>query len=173
MKLTNDQQKTVIESLKQHGTYAMAAKAAGISTDTLRDYRKRNPSFNAKCEECLNVGKKTVGDNALTVIESIAFGKDSSEKGRLTAAAMLANWAVDGFRGVQRTEGRVEHNVHVVTNIPRPSYDAPIITLKPQDVKLLPPVDQKRAYLARYMRGYRARKKAEKKAAGKADITVS
>jgi hypothetical protein len=63
---------------------------------------------------------------------------------------------------VTHTEGKIDHNVRVVTAIPRPQYDKGQI-IEATEVKMLPPVDQNRLAYNAYMRDYRTKKKEEVK----------
>jgi len=160
MSLTQEQRKQALESLKEHGTMVMAAKAANTSTWTLRHEMKRSPYFKKQIEEARDSGRTQVGDNALTMIETIAFNKDTPVQTRLTANLALCNAFVPGFKGVTHTEGKIDHNVRVVTAIPRPQYNQ---VVEAQEVKLLPPVDQSRLAHNLYMRNFMRNKRAKEK----------
>jgi len=162
MRLTEEQKAKALMSLKEHGTMVEAAKEVGCSTYNIREEMKRSLVFKSRVEEAREQGKSSVGDKALTVIEIIAFGENSSEKGKLTAAAMLANAFIPGFRGVSHTESKIQHNINVVTSVPRPEYKE-VITVEP---KLLPSAEERLEAQRIYQRNYKRKKKVEKMGKG-------
>jgi hypothetical protein len=162
MALSKEQQAKVLDALKVHGTYVAAAKAINIHTAALYQERKRNKNFGALCNTAIEEGKASVGDKALSIIQDIAFGPSAKDQQRLTAALALANAFIPGFRGISKTEGHIQHDIKVITSIPRPQYkDTPAIE---GEYKQLPsPEDPRkekhRAHMREYMRNKRARGK--------------
>jgi hypothetical protein len=159
MPLSKDQTTKVLDALKEHGTYAMAAQAIGTSTSHLYQERKRSKKFRLQCDKAIEQGKTTVADKALSIIQDIALGDKSKDQQRLIAALALANAFIAGFRGVSKTEGHVKHDINVITSVPRPNYQVPL-AIEGEYKQLPPPVDSRkekhRAYMREYMRNKRA-----------------
>ncbi len=150
--LSPDQQRIIISSLMQYGTFMKAAKDALTTTPILQQYRKQHPKFSRLCQDAISSGKESVGDNALTVIQGIAFGKDTKDQQRLVAAMSLANAFVPGFKGTTHVEGRIQHNVQVSSLVPRPPYiqgqciDVTPKMLEQPSTPKLSPIEKRRLY---------------------------
>ncbi len=52
-KFTAEQRFRYVEQLKGHGNKTRAAAACGIAAETVRQARKKDPTFNDECEEAL------------------------------------------------------------------------------------------------------------------------
>jgi hypothetical protein len=63
-------------------------------------------------------------DEARALVRDYMRGKFmKTDRNRLTAAIALLNAYEPGFKGVTTVKGSVDHNVRVITAVPRPKYD--------------------------------------------------
>ena len=124
MKITTDQKEAAIEALREHGTMQYASKISGIAVRTLNLEMTRSAIFKKRVLEARAEGKTNIADKAVELIKSYAYGenKEKTDRNRLTAAIALANAYEPGFRGTTTIQGRVEHDVRVITAVPRPNY---------------------------------------------------
>ena len=124
-KLTSEQKNKVLEALREFGTLLAAAKAGGVTKQQLNSELKKSAILRKRVNEAKILGKQNIADNALSVIMSYAYGNSSekTDRNKLTAAIALANAFEPGFRGTSKVEGKIEHDVRVITAIPRPRYD--------------------------------------------------
>ena len=124
MGITSNQKETAIEAIRELGTLKAGAAVAGMDVKTLRAERKRSAVFDRRVKDALEEGHTNLADNAVQLIIDYANGVyEKTDRNRLTAAIALANWAQPGFRGTTNVQGKVEHNVRVITAVPRPKYD--------------------------------------------------
>jgi len=77
------------------------------------------------CTKCH--GTKTINDGRCPQCKGTGL-LEKTDRNRLTAAMALANAYEPGFRGTTNVQGRIDHNVRVITAVPRPKY----IENKPQ-----------------------------------------
>ena len=124
-KITTDQKEAAIEAMREHGTMQYGAKIAGVSVRTLNNEMRRSAIFKKRVEEARAEGKSNIADKAIELIKSYAYGENTekTDRNRLTAAIALANAYEPAFRGTTIIQGRVEHNVRVISAVPRPKYD--------------------------------------------------
>ena len=131
--ITHDEKETAIDALREHGTMQYASKVCGISVRTLNEEMRRSEVFKRRVLEARAEGKINIADRAIDLIKSYAYGevdKKDTDRNRLTAAIALANAYEPGFRGTTNVQGKIEHDVRVITAVPRPKYlDTPKITL--------------------------------------------
>ncbi len=124
-KITHDQKETAIEALREHGTMQYASKICGVSVRTLNEEMRRSEVFRRRVIEARTEGKMNMADNAIELIKSYAYGeydKKETDRNRLTAAIALANAYEPGFRGTTMIQGKIEHDIKVITSVPRPHY---------------------------------------------------
>lgn len=123
-KINHDVKETCIAALREHGTMEYAAKVCGVSVRTLNEEMRRSEIFKRRVLEARAEGKTNLADKAIELIKSYAYGenKEKTDRNRLTAAIALANAYEPGFRGVSQVQGRIEHNVRIITAVPRPRY---------------------------------------------------
>ncbi len=122
--ITSEQKELALEAIKEHGTLQAGAKAAGISIKTLNEEKKRSEIFKKRIIEALQEGRGRLADNARQLVIDYMMGKYSkTDRNQLTAAIALLNAYEPGFRGTTRVEGRIEHDIRVVSAVPRPRYD--------------------------------------------------
>lgn len=123
-RIDTDQKESCLEAIKVYGTIKSAAKVVGISPQTIRKEMKRSAIFRRKVEEAMEDSKFEIRDDALTETRKLAtpeYNKDV--RSRLTANLALLNWVEPGFRGATQVQGRIEHDIRVITAVPRPRYD--------------------------------------------------
>uniref|UniRef100_A0A6M3IF73 Uncharacterized protein n=1 Tax=viral metagenome TaxID=1070528 RepID=A0A6M3IF73_9ZZZZ len=130
-KLDHQKKEEVIAALRHHGTLRYASKVCGISVRTLNEEMRRSSIFKARVDEARIEGKTNMGDEQLDFIHSVAAGEVEVKMPRLTAALSIANWSVPGFRGTTQVQGKIDHDVRVITAVPRPKYKVEIEN-KPQ-----------------------------------------
>ena len=123
-KITHDQKEAAIEAMREHGTMQYGAKIAGVSVRTLNEEMRRSEVFKRRVEEARAEGKVNIADKAIEMIKLYASGELlKTDRNVLTANIALANAYEPGFRGTTIIQGRVEHDVRVITAVPRPKYD--------------------------------------------------
>ncbi len=141
-KMTHEAKELALEVIKSEGTMLAAAKAVGVIVRTLNNEMNRSEVFKRRVLAAREEGYRNIADKAVERIKEYAFvPPDKTDRNVLTAAIALANWAQPGFRGVTTVQGRVDHDVRVITAVPRPKYDVVIEENKPQ--KLLANVKDK------------------------------
>jgi len=124
MRLTHDQKEQVLAGMRLLGTKKAGATAAGITVEKVNAEIKRSAVFKKRANEALQTGKSNLADNALEVISTYALNPPpKTDRNQLTAAIALANAFIPGFRGAQTVQGKIDHDVRVITGIPRPKYD--------------------------------------------------
>jgi len=124
MKLNHDQKEQALAGMRLLGTKKAGATAAGITVEKLNAEIKRSAVFKKRANEALQTGKSNLADNALEVISTYALNPPpKTDRNQLTAAIALANAFIPGFRGAQTVQGKIDHDVRVITGIPRPKYD--------------------------------------------------
>ena len=128
-KLTHDIKETCIEALKTHGTMQYASGVCGVSVRTLNEEMRRSEIFKRRVLEARAEGKVNIADKAIELIKSYAYGefdKKETDRNRLTAAIALANAYEPGFRGQTVIQGRIDHDVRVISAVPRPNYNVQV-----------------------------------------------
>ncbi len=141
MRITHDAKETAIEAIKVNGTMKAGAEAAGVSVRTLNEEMRRSAIFKRRVLEAREEGKRNVADNAIDRIKEYAFNPPlKTDRNVLTAAIALANAYEPGFRGTTNVQGKIEHDVRVITAVPRPNYNIEIT--KPEIKALDKPPDK-------------------------------
>ena len=132
-KLDHQKKEECIEALRYHGTMAYASKIIGVSVRTLNEEMRRSEIFKRRVIEARAEGKSNIADRAIELIKSYAYGENTekTDRNRLTAAIALANAYEPGFRGTTNVQGKIDHDVRVITAVPRPKYKVEIEN-KPQ-----------------------------------------
>jgi len=74
------------------------------------------------CEDCEGAGKDEDGKRCKTC-KGKGKIKEKTDRNRLTAAIALANAYELGFRGQTQVGGKIEHDVRVISAVPRPNYE--------------------------------------------------
>ena len=135
-KITHDQKETAIATIREKGTIRAGAEVAGISVRTLNEEMKRSEVFKRRVKEARTEGYSRLADEARQLVIDYMAGKyEKTDRNRLTAAIALLNAYEPGFRGTTTIQGKVEHELRVITGVPRPKYRE----VEPvAEVKLLP-----------------------------------
>lgn len=134
-KITHDQKETALETIREKGTMKAGAETAGVSVRTLFAEMKRSEVFKRRVFEARSEGYSKLADSARQLLIDYMSGKyDKTDRNRLTAAIALLNAYEPGFRGTTTIQGKVEHDVRVITAVPRPKY----IEVESPKVKSLP-----------------------------------
>ena len=133
-KLNHQLKEEVIDALRYHGTMQYAAKVCNVSVRTLNEEMRRSEIFKRRVLEARAEGKTNIADRAIELIKSYAYGENTekTDRNRLTAAIALANAYEPGFRGTTNVQGRIDHDVRVITAVPRPKYQ--ITVEKPKEL---------------------------------------
>ena len=122
-KISHDEKETAIEAMREHGTMQYGAKIAGVSVRTLNREMERSEIFKRRVLEAREEGKRNIAEKAIEMIKLYASGElAKTDRNVLTANIALANAYEPGFRGTTTIQGRVEHDVRVITAVPRPRY---------------------------------------------------
>lgn len=123
-KITHDQKETALEAIRELGTMKAGAAVAGISVRTLNEEMKRSEVFKRRVMEARSEGYNKLADNARQLVIDYMEGKyDKTDRNRLTAALALLNAYEPGFKGTTTVQGKIEHDIKVITAVPRPKYD--------------------------------------------------
>lgn len=151
-RMNHDQKETAIEWVRARGTLKAGAEAAGVTYQTLRNEIKRSSIFEKRIREAQADGKSEIGDRAVENIKDLASEGNKDVRSRLTANISLANWAVPGFRGESKRAVSVEHNIKVISAIPRPNYKQPveIKAKKKKNKNLITRTDKDKLYMVNY-----------------------
>ena len=129
-RITEEQKEVAISAVKEQGTMLAGAAAAGIIVRTLNNEMNRSAIFKRRILEAREEGYRNIADRAIEMIKLYASGEVAkTDRNVLTANIALANWAQPGFRGQTVVQGRIEHDVRVITAVPRPKYE--VIENKP------------------------------------------
>ena len=121
--MTHDQKEQALAGMRLLGTKKAGALAANIPIETLNAEIKKSAIFKKRVSEALALGKSNLGDNALDIISTYALNPPpKTDRNQLTAAIALANAFITGFRGTTTVQGRIDHDVRVITAVPRPNY---------------------------------------------------
>jgi len=124
MRISHDQKEQILAGMRLLGTKKAGALAAGLTVESLNAEIKKSAVFRKRANEALTSGKSSLADNALEVITNYALNPPpKTDRNQLTAAIALANAFIPGFRGATTVQGRIEHDVRVITAVPRPKYD--------------------------------------------------
>jgi len=123
MRISHDQKEQALAGMRLLGTKKAGALAAGLSVEALNAEIKKSAVFRKRATEALTSGKSSLADNALEVITNYALNPPpKTDRNQLTAAIALANAFIPGFRGATTVQGRIDHDVRVITAVPRPNY---------------------------------------------------
>ncbi len=123
-KISSDEKEAAIEALREHGTMQYASKICGVTVRTLNEEMRRSEVFKRRVLEAREEGKRVIADKAIEMIKLYASGDVlKTDRNVLTANIALANAYEPGFRGQTVVQGRIEHDVRVITAVPRPKYD--------------------------------------------------
>jgi hypothetical protein len=134
--ITTDQKTKVLEIIREQGTMKAAAKEIGVSVRALNEEMMKSGLFKRRVLDAREEGKRNIAERAINVIQDYAFNTpDKTDRNKLTAAIALANAYEPGFRGATKVEGHIDHNVRVLTAVPRPNYKVSSKPTKPQNAR--------------------------------------
>lgn len=134
-KITHDQKETALAAIREKGTMKAGAEAACISIRTLNEEMKRSAIFKKRLLEARAEGYNRLADNARQLVIDYMMGNyEKTDRNRLTAAIALLNAYEPGFRGTTTIQGKVEHEMRIITAVPRPKFDE----LEDPHIKALP-----------------------------------
>jgi len=123
-RLLHDQKEQCLAGMRLLGTKKAGALAANIPIEKLNEEIKKSAVFKKRANEALTSGKSNLADNALEVISTYALNPPpKTDRNQLTAAIALANAFIPGFRGATTVQGKIDHDVRVITAVPRPNYE--------------------------------------------------
>ena len=124
-KINHDVKETCIEALREHGTMQYASKICGVTVRALNQEMLRSAVFKRRVLEAREEGKRNIADKAIELIKSYAYGtnEEKTDRNRLTAAIALANAYEPGFRGITTIQKQIDHDVRIITAVPRPKYE--------------------------------------------------
>ena len=124
MRLNHDQKEQCLAGMRLLGTKKAGALAAQITVEKLNEEIKKSAVFKKRANEALTSGKSNLADNALEVISTYALNPPpKTDRNQLTAVIALANAFIPGFRGATTVQGNIDHNIRVITAVPRPNYE--------------------------------------------------
>lgn len=142
--LNHKQKESIINAVWSNGTLEAASKNLGINLEAIHDEIKKSAVFKKRIKRALEESKGMLIDEARALVRDYMRGEyEKTDRNRLTAAIALLNAYEPGFKGVSKVEGRVEHDIRVITSIPRPQYKE----LEPPKIKVLPKRTVKRKIL--------------------------
>ena len=122
--LTHAQKELALEAIRENGTLQAGAKAAGCDVKALNNEMRRSVVFKKRVQEAREEGRRNIADKAITKIKEYAFSPPlKTDRNQLTAAIALANAFEPGFKGSTTVQGKIEHDVKVITAVPRPKYE--------------------------------------------------
>jgi len=123
MRLSHDTKERILIGMRMLGTKKAGALAANITVEKLNEEIKKSAVFKKRANEALAIGKSSLADNALEVITTYALNPPpKTDRNQLTAAIALANAFIPGFRGATQVQGKIDHDVRVISAVPRPNY---------------------------------------------------
>ncbi len=145
-KITADKKETFIELMALGETMKGAARKIDMTYQTIRNEMKRSNVFEKRVREAQSKGLESLGQTALDNILWIGSTENKDVRSRLTANLSVANYAIPGFRGETKVTGKIEHDIKVISPVPRPKYDElslPKVVIESPEVKELPPKKKK------------------------------
>jgi hypothetical protein len=123
-RLSHDQKEQSLAGMRLLGTKKAGALAANVTVEKLNEEIKKSAVFRKRANEALTSGKSNLADNALEVISTYALNPPpKTDRNQLTAAIALANAFIPGFRGATTVQGKIDHDVRVISAVPRPKYE--------------------------------------------------
>lgn len=132
-RISHEAKELALEAIEIEGTMKSGAHAADVGIKTLYNEMNRSAIFKRRLLEAREKGKRNVADKAVEMIKLIASGTmEKTDRNVLTANIALANAYEPGFRGITQIQGKIDHDVRVITAVPRPKYNE----LPPEQKKL-------------------------------------
>ena len=123
IEMDNEQKEKVLEALRTYGTYKSACFITKIPIEDIKKEMKKHAVFRKHVNEAIQEGRLNVTDEALDKIREYVMNPPAkTDRNQLTAAIALANAYLPGFKGTSKIEGKIEHDVKVISSVPRPDY---------------------------------------------------
>lgn len=123
MRITHEQKEKIVNAVWLNGTYESAAEVSGTTLEVIHGEMKKSPLFRKRIRKAFEESKGMLIDEARALVRDYMRGKHvKTDRNRLTAAIALLNAYEPGFKGATKVEGRIEHDVRVITAVPRPKY---------------------------------------------------
>lgn len=124
MRLSKETKDKVIEYIRQGHTIEGCVSVLKVPRQEIKDEIKKSSIFKKRIAEAKRESKELLADKGIQLIVDYVDGvHGKTDRNRLTAAIALANAFEPGFKGTSRVEGRIDHDVRVITSVPRPKYD--------------------------------------------------
>jgi hypothetical protein len=125
VRLTHKQKEDILDFIKIYGTLKTASQESSIPLEVIKEEIKKSAVFRKRVLEARQEGKQNLAEQAIDKIREYALTPPiKTDRNQLTAAIALANAYEVGFRGTSKVEGHIEHDVKVITAVPRPKYEA-------------------------------------------------
>jgi len=123
MKITHSQKESIIKDVWINGTLE-AATTKDITIETIHEEMKKSAIFKRRIRNALEEAKGMLIDEARALVRDYMRGAKymKTDRNRLTAAIALLNAYEPGFKGTTTISGKVDHNIRVITGVPRPTY---------------------------------------------------
>ena len=122
MKLTHAIKEQIINSVWVNGTLE-SATSDGVTMEMIQAEMKKSAVFKRRIRKALEESKGMLIDEARALVRDYMRGKHiKTDRNRLTAAIALLNAYEPGFKGVTTSKVTLDHNVRVITGVPRPNY---------------------------------------------------
>lgn len=122
-RITPDKKRAAIEAIREQGTIKAGAEAADVLLKTMRNEMRRSIVFKRRVDEALQESRQNIVDEAKRVALAIMRGEIKATHGQMVASLAFLNAYEPGFRATTKIEGKLEHEIRVITAIPRPKYD--------------------------------------------------
>jgi hypothetical protein len=124
MRLTKEQKDKIILSIRERGVKRDGCESVGITIHQLNDEIKLHKVFRKEVNEAVKEGRQNLADRGQQYLADVIDGKIAkSDKNAVTAAIAFNNAYTDGFKGKTTVQGNINHDVRVISAVPRPKYD--------------------------------------------------
>ncbi len=123
MELNHEAKEQIVNAVWVNGTLE-SATSKDITMESIQAEMKRSAVFKKRIRKALEESKGMLIDEARALVRDYMRGKyDKTDRNRLTAAIALLNAYEPGFKGATTVLGKIQHDVRVITAVPRPKYD--------------------------------------------------
>jgi len=123
MKLTSEQKAQIILAIRERGVKRDGCLAVGITIHQLNDEIKLHKNFAKDVREAIAEGNQNLADKGKEYIADVIGGKIlKTDRNAVTGAIAALNAYEPGFKGTSKVDIHAEHNVRVISAVPRPDY---------------------------------------------------
>jgi len=123
MSLNKEQKERIILAIRERGVKRDGCKAVNISIHELNDEIKLHKNFAKEVKEAVLEGNQNLADKGKEYIADVIDQKyQKTDRNAITGAIAALNAYEPGFKGTSKVEGRIEHDIKVITGVPRPNY---------------------------------------------------